>query len=251
MKQVPTCEQHPMEAIRTNVLGVENMVKAAMKHKVQVFITISTDKAVKPVNVMGMTKALQERLVITSNLSRNNRGTRFACVRYGNVLRSRGSVVPFFRRQLMQGQTLSITDEKMTRFLLTLNDAIDLVLYAAENTQGGEVFIRKAPAATVLSMARVLSEEMNKPLDYKVIGTFPGEKFNEILISEEEMARAEDMGEYMKVNPWWNKTHFDVITDEYSSGDYLVDDEEVKRLIKRADHEFETMHIHGGEFSKF
>jgi len=149
LKQVPTCEYFPMEALRTNVLGVENVLQSALENGVERVVCISTDKAVKPVNVMGMTKALQERLILRGNLSRANRGTRLSCVRYGNVLRSRGSVVPFFRGLLAQGKRLRITDERMTRFLLTLNDAIDLVLFAAENAEGGEIFVRKAPAAWV------------------------------------------------------------------------------------------------------
>ena len=176
LKQVPTCEHFPMQAVQTNVLGVENVVQSALDHGVERLVAISTDKAVKPVNVMGMTKALQERLVLHGNLSRANKGTKLACVRYGNVLRSRGSVIPFFRSQLTQGKRLTITDEQMTRFLLTLNDAIDLVLYAAENCQGGEVFVRKAPAARVMDIARVLSEEAGKPLEYDCDWHFAGRK---------------------------------------------------------------------------
>ena len=136
LKQVPACENFPDEAIQTNVSGAQNVVDAALRNKLEAFVMISTDKAVKPVNVMGMTKALQERIVLRGNLSRLNRGTRFACVRYGNVLRSRGSVIPLFRRLLASGKRLTLTDERMTRFLLTLNDAIDLVLDAAEHQRG-------------------------------------------------------------------------------------------------------------------
>ena len=164
LKQVPACEQHPMEAVRTNILGANNLIEAAMRHRLEAFVMISTDKAVKPVNVMGMTKALQERLVIKANQARANHGTRFAAVRYGNVLRSRGSVIPHFRRQLQLGQQITITDERMTRFLLTLNDAIDLVLYAAEHAAGGEIFVRKAPAARVTDLAAVLCEAAGKKL---------------------------------------------------------------------------------------
>jgi UDP-glucose 4-epimerase len=251
LKQVPNCEYFPMEAIRTNVLGVENVVQAALEHRVQRMIAISTDKAVKPVNVMGMTKALQERLVLRGNLSRANKGTVLACVRYGNVLRSRGSVVPFFRAQLAQGKRLTITDERMTRFLLTLCNAIDLVLYAADHAQGGEIFVRKAPSARVVDIARVLSEEAGKPLAYDVIGTLPGEKLNEILISEEELERSEDCGDYFKVHSWWSGVRPRAIDREYSSLDELTDTATVKRLIADSDHEFEAVEILGGEYFKF
>ncbi len=251
LKQVPTCEYFPEEALRTNVTGAANVVDACLKHGVEAFVSISTDKAVKPVNVMGMTKALQERIVLNGNLSRQNRGTRFACVRYGNVLRSRGSVVPFFRRQLALGQKLSITDERMTRFLLTLNDAIDLVLYAAENTQGGEIFVRKAPAARIVDLAAILSQEAGKPLAYDVIGMLPGEKINEIMVSEEELIRVQDLGDYFKVLPWWSKAAPAELAREYSSGDSLAKVDEIRDLIARADGEFVNLEMAGGEFSKF
>lgn len=251
LKQVPTCEQHPGEAIRTNVLGAENLVDCALRHRVQTFVMISTDKAVKPVNVMGMTKALQERLVLKGNLSRLNKGTRLCCVRYGNVLRSRGSVVPFFRRQLALGQTMTITDERMTRFLLTLNEAIDLVLYAAEHTEGGEVFVRKAPAARVTDIAKVLAEEADRPFDYRVIGILPGEKLHEILVSEEELVRVRDFGQYYAVQPWWSAGRYNEIEREFGSGEHLTDTAEVKRMIALADREFEVLEMADGEFAKF
>lgn len=251
LKQVPTCESFPMEAVRTNVMGVENLVEAALAEGVERFVTISTDKAVKPVNVMGMTKALQERLVLNANNATTNEGTRFAAVRYGNVLRSRGSVIPFFRRQLAMGKRITITDERMTRFLLTLNDAIDLVLFAARNTTGGEVFVRKAPAARIVDLAAVLAKEAGVSLEYDVTGILPGEKLNEILISEEELERSEDMGDYYKVNAWWTSKRPRAVHKEYSSGDQLVGLDEVERLVKRADEEFERMELGGGEFAKF
>ncbi len=251
LKQVPTCERFPMEAMRTNVLGAENVVAAALGHCVQTVVAISTDKAVKPVNVMGITKALQERIVLNANLSRRNKGTRFACVRYGNVLRSRGSVVPFFRRQLALGQRLTITDERMTRFLLTLNDAIDLVVYAAENTEGGEVFVRKAPAAHILDIAAIVSEEAGKELAYDIIGILPGEKLNEILVSEEELERCDDMGGYFKIHPPWHDLRPRALDKEYSSLDQMIDLAKTRELIHRADAEFSAMEIVGGEYAKF
>ena len=251
LKQVPTCEHFPMQAVQTNVLGVENVVQSALEHDVERLVAISTDKAVKPVNVMGMTKAIQERLVLHGNISRSSRGTKLSCVRYGNVLRSRGSVIPFFRRQLKQGKRLTITDERMTRFLLTLNDAIDLVLYAAENTQGGEIFVRKAPAARVMDIARILSEQVGRPFEHDVVGTLPGEKLNEILVSEEELERSENCGDYFKLHPWWGHERPFALKAEYSSHDQLTDLDTIRSLIDRADREFELMEIPGGEFARF
>ncbi len=251
LTQVPTCEYAPQEAVRTNVAGAQNVVDAALHAAVESFVMISTDKAVKPVNVMGMTKALQERIVLTGNRSRLNRGTRLCCVRYGNVLRSRGSVVPYFRRQLKLGQRLTITDERMTRFLLTLHDAMDLVMHAAAEQAGGEIFVRKAPAARVVDIAAVLCEEAGRKLDYAVIGTLPGEKLNEILVSEEELVRVEDQGQYLKVHAWWGAERPAQLAREYASGDTLADAAEVKAMIERADREYREMEMAGGEFALF
>lgn len=251
LKQVPACENFPDEAIQTNVSGAQNVVDAALRNKLEAFVMISTDKAVKPVNVMGITKALQERIVLRGNLSRLNRGTKFACVRYGNVLRSRGSVIPLFRRLLVSGKRLTITDERMTRFLLTLNDAIDLVLYAAEHQRGGEIFVRKAPSSLITDLAEIVCDEAGKPLEYDVIGMLPGEKLNEILLSEEELMRTEDLGAYYKVHPWWSKAQFDGLKSEYSSLDSLVDKSQIRQLIARADKEFKDMELTGGDFGKF
>ncbi len=251
MKQVPACENYPHEAIHTNVIGAQNVVDAALRNRLESFVMISTDKAVKPVNVMGMTKALQERIVLKGNQSRLNSGTRFSCVRYGNVLRSRGSVIPLFRRLLASGQRLTITDERMTRFLLTLNDAIDLVLYAAEQQQGGEIFVRKAPSSLITDLAAILSEEAGKPLEYDVIGLLPGEKLNEIMLTEEELVRTEDLGDYYKIHPWWSKVNFNDLKAEYSSLDSLVSAEVTKHLMIRADKEFESMEMAGGDFTNF
>jgi UDP-N-acetylglucosamine 4,6-dehydratase len=250
LKQVPSCERFPMQAVQTNVLGAENVVDAALRHRVERVVAISTDKAVKPVNVMGMTKALQERIVLSANEALANEGTRFSVVRYGNVLRSRGSVVPFFRRQIERGQQLTVTDERMTRFLLTLNEAIDLVLYAAEHGRGGEVFVRKAPSARVLDIARVVSEDAGVAFDHRIIGVLPGEKIDEILISEEEIGRTQDHGEYYRINPW-SEVGFDDVREEYSSANGLVPPARIRELIAAADAEFEAMEMLGGEFAKF
>jgi UDP-glucose 4-epimerase len=253
LKQVPNCESFPMEAIRTNVLGVENVVQSAIANRVQCLIAISTDKAVKPVNVMGMTKALQERLVLGGNLSRYNNhiGTTCACVRYGNVIRSRGSVVPLFRDLLARNKRLQITDERMTRFLLTLNDAIDLVIYAAETAQAGDIFVRKAPSARIVDIAEVLCKEACRDFGYDTIGILPGEKIHEILISEEELERTVDCGDYYKINPWWSKERPFALDREFSSANQLIDIDELSKLISRADREFDKMAMHGGEYAKF
>ncbi|MHB9119077.1 MAG: polysaccharide biosynthesis protein [Burkholderiales bacterium] len=251
LKQVPACENFPQEAIHTNVTGAQNVVDAALRNKLEAFVMISTDKAVKPVNVMGMTKALQERIVLKGNQSKLNRGTKFACVRYGNVLRSRGSVIPLFRRLLAAGKRLTITDERMTRFLLTLNDAIDLVLYAAEEQQGGEIFVRKAPSARVTDLARLMCEEAGKPFEFDLIGMLPGEKLNEIMLSEEELIRTEDLGDYYKIHPWWSKANFSHLQAEYSSWDNLAEKDVIQRMIDRADEEFKEMELVGGEFTNF
>jgi UDP-glucose 4-epimerase len=252
LKQVPSCERFPMEAVRTNVLGAENVVEAALRHRVSAVVAISTDKAVKPVNAMGMSKALQEKLILRASESHLNSNTRCSVVRYGNVLRSRGSIVPLFRRQLARGERLTITDEQMTRFLLTLDDAIDLVLYAAENAESGETYVRKAPAARVVDIAAVLSEDASRPLEYDVIGILPGEKLHEILISEEEIGRTEESGDdYYRVHPWWSRPETTGVDDEFRSSDKLVDRDEIRALIARADGEFERMAITDGEFAKF
>lgn len=251
LKQVPACELAPFEAVKTNVAGVENVIRTALRNKVEKVICVSTDKAVKPVNVMGMTKAIQERLILNANHDPDNKGTKLCVVRYGNVMLSRGSVIPFFRRQLSLNETLTITDEGMTRFLLTLSDAIDLVMYATENTQGGETFVKKAPSSSILHLAKILSEQSGKPFKHKNIGKFPGEKLHEILISEEELVRTEDKGDYFIVHPWWNSNNHNDLKVEYDSGSAVTfDDEFIKSLIDRADNKASEVQFEIGEFSK-
>lgn len=251
LKHVPVCEFSPFEAVKTNIVGVENIIQAALFYKVQKVICVSTDKAVKPVNVMGMTKAIQERLMLSANLASNNSGTIFCVVRYGNVLLSRGSVIPFFRRLLAQNQPITITHEGMTRFLLTLDDAIDLVMFATEHSKGGETFVKKAPAALIPQIGRILSEDFGKKFEFKNIGKYPGEKLHEILITEEELDRAEDMGGYFTVHPWWDKKIFTDLKEEYSSGmEVLKEDADIRALIATADESAKYVHIEDGEFSK-
>lgn len=251
LKHVPFCEDNPYEGVQTNIIGVQNVIQAALDEGVKRFITISTDKAVKPVNVMGMTKAVQERLTIQANLSPMNRGTLFSCVRYGNVMSSRGSVMPFFKNKIKKGELLTITDKEMTRFLLTLTDAIDLVMFALTNMQGGEIFVKKSPSVKVIDIARILSEDHKVEFKYKIIGKYPGEKVHEILITEEELTRTKDMGDYFKIFPFWLNKNFNELRSEYkSSNEILYDDKKIRELFKRSDDEMEIVSFEGMEFSK-
>ena len=195
LKQVPDCEVHPMEAVNTNVLGAFNVRTAAIENDVQAVVYISTDKAVKPVNVMGMTKAIQERLFSTAEFDVR---TKFVGVRYGNILGSRGSVVPYFMSLAGRKQDLPVTDARMTRFLLTLDDAIELVFFALANGSHREILVRKSAAARIIELAEVIAEEFE--LEVKVTKIRPGEKIHEILIQEDEMRRAEERGDYFIIH---------------------------------------------------
>ena len=251
LKHVSVCEQAPFEAIKTNVMGVENVIRAALSHRINKLICLSTDKAVKPVNVMGMTKALQERLIIAANHSPSNHGTICSVVRYGNVLLSRGSAIPFFRSQVARGEQITITDEAMTRFLLTLGDAIELVIFATDHSNGGETYVKKAPSVGIVQLARVLSEEKGRAFDYRVIGKLPGEKLHEILITEEELERTVDRGEYFIIHPSWTTERFQELTTEYASNDELIDnDTDIKRLLQSADELAKSVNIEDGAFSR-
>lgn len=186
LKQVPSCEYNPFEAVKTNTSGAQNVIESALFHNVEKVIAISTDKAVEPVNVMGMTKAIQERLITSANVHRDGKRTIFACVRYGNVLGSRGSVIPVFRNQIDSGQNLTLTDNAMTRFILTLDNAIDLVFKSVEYALGGEIFVLKIPAHTVTELAEVMIEASGKKLKIIETGIRPGEKIHETLVSPTE-----------------------------------------------------------------
>jgi len=201
LKQVPSCEFHPMEAVKTNVLGSENVLEAAIASGVSRAVCLSTDKAVYPVNAMGMSKAMMEKVMVAK--SRANGVQTILCgTRYGNVMASRGSVIPLFVEQVRQGKPMTVTDPAMTRFMMMLDDAVDLVLYAFDHARSGDIFVQKAPAATIDTVARAMRSVMGKP-DHpiQVIGTRHGEKLYETLLSREEMAAAEDLGRYYRIPP--------------------------------------------------
>ena len=189
LKQVPSCEYNPFEAVKTNTSGAQNVIDAALSHNVEKVIAISTDKAVEPVNVMGMSKAIQERLITSANVHRDGKRTVFASVRYGNVLGSRGSVIPVFKNQVERNENLTLTGKEMTRFILTLNSAIDLVFKSVEYAVGGEIFVLKIPAHTVTELAEVMIEASGKNLSVTETGIRPGEKIHETLVSPTESIR--------------------------------------------------------------
>lgn len=238
LKQVPSVESHPYEAVKTNISGAYNVVKAAVARKVKNVIAISTDKAVKPVNAMGMTKALQEKLILSDDLTKD--GTKFCCVRYGNVLGSRGSVIPLWDSRIEKNRSLPITHPEMTRFFLTLSQAIDLVFYSIKHGKGGEIFVKKAPASKIVSLAKAYAElktgKKNYPLEY--LGIRAGEKIDEVLVSQEEMRHAEETKDHFVIK---SEAKFDVKsikksikTQEYDSktGKPLSVDELKKLMIK-------------------
>jgi UDP-N-acetylglucosamine 4,6-dehydratase len=202
LKQVPSCEFHPMEAVKTNIIGTENVLEAAIQNRVKRIVCLSTDKAVYPINAMGISKAMMEKVMVAKSRNLDGTDTVICGTRYGNVMASRGSVIPLFVDQVRAGKSLSITDPTMTRFMMTLADAVDLVLYAFKHGTNGDLFVQKAPAATVETLAIALTQLMGKT-DYpiNVIGTRHGEKLYEALLSREEMANSEDHGEYYRILP--------------------------------------------------
>jgi UDP-glucose 4-epimerase len=199
LKQVPSCEFYPMEAVRTNVIGTENVMNAANANGVKRVVVLSTDKAVYPINAMGISKAMAEKLMVAKARLQLEGETVFCATRYGNVMASRGSVIPLFVSQLKEGKSLTVTDPNMTRFLMSLEDSVDLVLYAYEHGQQGDIFVQKAPASTVADLAQALTEMFGGKEQARIIGTRHGEKLFESLISREEMAHAQDMGGYYRI----------------------------------------------------
>lgn len=200
LKQVPSCEFHPMEAVKTNVLGTENVLEAAIQNHVKRIVCLSTDKAVYPINAMGISKAMMEKVIVAKSRNLEELDTTICCTRYGNVMASRGSVIPLFVDQIHQGKPLTVTDPDMTRFMMTLDDAVDLVLYAFEHGQNGDIFVQKAPAATIHVLAKALTQLLNVPEHpIAIMGTRHGEKAFEALLSREEMVVALDQGYYYRV----------------------------------------------------
>lgn len=199
LKQVPSCEFYPMEAVRTNVLGAENVMRAAIANEVERCVILSTDKAVYPINAMGISKAMMEKLMVAQSRICDPKKTVLSATRYGNVMASRGSVIPLFLDQLRAGKPLTLTDPTMTRFLMTLEESVDLVLYAFEHARPGDIFVQKAPACTLGDLAQAMRELLARQNEIKIIGTRHGEKLYESLLSREEMARAEDLGGYYRV----------------------------------------------------
>lgn len=199
LKQVPSCEFYPFEAVKTNILGTENVIRASINYKIKKLVLLSTDKAVYPINAMGMSKALAEKIVLAHARINHNSSTIICATRYGNVMASRGSVIPLFINQINNGRDITITDPNMTRFLMSLQDSVKLVLFAFKNAKQGDLFVQKSPASNMGDLATAITEILNKKSKIKIIGTRHGEKLFETLISREEMARAEDLGNYYRI----------------------------------------------------
>ena len=244
LKQVPSCEFFPMEAVRTNVMGCENVLDAAIREKVRKVIVLSTDKAVYPINAMGMSKALSEKVMVAKSRNLNDTGITFCGTRYGNVMASRGSVIPLFVSQIKSGKPITITDPQMTRFMMTLEDSVDLVLYAFEHGQNGDIFVQQSPAATVEVIARALLDLYRAANPLEIIGIRHGEKIFETLVNREEMAKAEDLGSYFRIpadtrdlnyGKYFSEGEAKVseLEDYTSHNTYRLDLEETKELLLR------------------
>lgn len=199
LKQVPSCEFFPMEAVNTNVLGTENVLDSAIFYNVKSVVCLSTDKAAYPINAMGISKAMMEKVAVAKSRNLSNHETKISITRYGNVMASRGSVIPLFSELIDEGKNITITDPNMTRFMMTLEDAVDLVLFAFRNANQGDLFIQKAPAATIETLAEALMQKKDKRVGVDIIGFRHGEKLYEVLVTKEEMARADDMEQYYRI----------------------------------------------------
>jgi UDP-N-acetylglucosamine 4,6-dehydratase/5-epimerase len=244
LKQVPSCEFFPVEAVKTNILGTDNVLQAAEKYRVKRVVVLSTDKAAYPINAMGMSKALMEKVMVARSRSNDPSRQIFCGTRYGNVMASRGSVIPLFIEQIKAGKPLTITDPDMTRFMMTLGDAVDLVLYAFTHCKPGDIFVQKAPAATIEILAKAMLELYKSKSEIKVIGTRHGEKLYETLVNREDMVKAEDLGNYYRI-PADNRDlnyaqYFSEGTPNVSKfGEYhsnntrLLDIEEMKELLMK------------------
>ena len=253
LKQVPSCEFYPMEALRTNVIGAENVMRAAIANGVQRCVVLSTDKAVYPINAMGMSKAMMEKVMVAKARLCDPGGTVLCATRYGNVMASRGSVIPLFLSQLQAGLPLTITDPAMTRFLMSLEESVALVLYAFEHARPGDIFVQKAPASTVGDLAQALRELLGLKNDIRVIGTRHGEKLYESLVSREEMAHSEDLGDYYRIPADSRDLNYDkyfvegetrisTIDDYTSHNTRRLDVEQVKQVLMRLSIVREAIH---------
>lgn len=246
LKQVPSCEFYPMEAVRTNVLGAENVMNAAIAHGVERVVVLSTDKAVYPINAMGVSKAMMEKLMVAKARMLEQGETLLCATRYGNVMASRGSVIPLFVSQIKEGKALTLTDPSMTRFLMSLDDSVDLVLHAFEHGQQGDIFVQKAPASSVADLAQALLQLFGSSMCPRVIGTRHGEKLFETLVSREEMARVDDMDGYYRIpadNRDLNYAKYysdgeekiSHLEDYTSHNTQQLDIEQIKSLLKKLD----------------
>ena len=251
LKQVPSCEFYPMEAVKTNVVGSNNVIDACVENGVKKAIFLSTDKAAYPINAMGMTKALMEKNVIARSRQMGENDPVLCLTRYGNVMASRGSVIPLFCEQIKEGKQLTITNPDMTRFMMTLNDAVDLVLFAFANGKQGDLFVQKAPAATIETLAKAVLSLKQSDVGYKVIGARHGEKLYEVLVTVEEMLRAEDMGDFYRVSADNRNLNYDnlekgnidlnTIEQYHSHNTYRLNVEEMKKLLLK-------LKLFGGEY---
>lgn len=244
LKQVPSCEFFPIEAVKTNILGTDNVLTAAQKYEVKKVVVLSTDKAAYPINAMGMSKALMEKVAIAKSRNLDDNKTIFCATRYGNVMASRGSVIPLFVNQIKAEKPLTITDPNMTRFMMTLEDAVDLVLFAFEHAKQGDLFVQKAPGATIETLAKALLEMYNGKSEIKIIGTRHGEKLYETLVNKEDMLKAEDLGDYYRI-PADNRdlnyaqyfsegdTNAGSVEEYHSHNTHRLDVEGMKTLLKK------------------
>jgi len=246
LKQVPSCEFFPVQAVKTNILGAENVLETAIENNVKKVIVLSTDKACYPINAMGMSKALMEKVMIARSREVDNGTTVLCGTRYGNVMASRGSVIPLFAQQIKDGKPITITDPNMTRFMMTLEDAVELVLYAFNNAKPGDIFVQKSPASTIEILAKAMKELYNTDNEIKIIGTRHGEKLFETLVNREEMVKAEDLGSYYRIpadtrdlnyNRFFSEgeTRVDVAEEYNSHNTHHLDVEGTKQLLLKLD----------------
>jgi UDP-glucose 4-epimerase len=253
LKQVPSCEFYPMEAVRTNVLGTENLMSAAIANDVKRVVLLSTDKAVYPINAMGISKAMMEKLMVAKARMQTEKETLFCATRYGNVMASRGSVIPLFINQLKEGKPLTVTDPAMTRFLMSLEESVDLVLFAFRHARQGDIFVQKAPASTVADLAQALKDLFSPKAEVRIIGTRHGEKLYESLLSREEMAHADDMGGYFRIpadnrdlnyNKFFSDGEMKISRfEDYTSHNAVrLNVEQVKELLLKLDYIQERLH---------